>query len=133
MARRAVYRSGTFIFMATLALCVKCIGSLYRVLAVNFMTFSARRGGFPLIFKGMMTVSASDTVSGFRSMHLMIKKDIACCALEHDSNRFFWRLDRKGGITDNPHKKEYNCKAVCNDSLCFDFHIIFPLFNRGMG
>jgi hypothetical protein len=105
MARRAIYRSGTFILMATLTLRVECIGSLNRILAVDFMTIPAGRS-FPFIFKSVMTVNTCDTVSRLGSMYFMIEKDIACCALEHDSDRFFRGLDREGGITDYPQDKE---------------------------
>jgi len=130
MACRAIYWSGTFILMATLTLCVECIGSLNRILAVNFMTIPAGRS-LPFVFKGVMTVNTCDTVSRLGNMHFMVEKDIARRALKHDSDWFFRGLDREGGITDYPHDKEYDRKAICNDSLCFDFHVIFPLCNGG--
>jgi hypothetical protein len=64
-------------------------------------------------------------------MHFMIEKDTARRAFEHEPYRLFRGLDRKGGITDYPHDKEYDRKAICDDPLCFDFHVIFPLRNGG--
>jgi hypothetical protein len=64
-------------------------------IATRFDTFNFTH------FHRMMTVSASDTIAVYRCMGLMIEKNFASGAFEHDPNRVVRDFGGKSSIAEN--------------------------------
>jgi hypothetical protein len=108
-------RAGLKVLMAAGTLLVKRIRPFGNLLVtlIQIMAFTAGLGIFIFIFRQcMMAIPAGDPITEFRSMGLVIKKDIPGDDLKHHAQRLLRFFFSVSGVTDSAHHQQAGSQHI---------------------